>query len=45
MSSRDLKDFFLFWDHMNPSNAWEGKLQVHIFFTISIHVQAVCLDS
>ena len=25
---------FLFWDHMNPSNAWVSKLEVEVFFTI-----------
>ena len=25
---------FLFWDRMNPSNAWESKLEVASFFTI-----------
>jgi hypothetical protein len=25
---------FLFWGHMNPSNAWKGKLEVASFFAI-----------
>jgi hypothetical protein len=33
-TSLDLKNYFLFWDRMNPLYAWEGKLEVASFLTI-----------
>jgi hypothetical protein len=29
-----IEKIFLFYDRMNPSNAWKGKLEVACFFAI-----------